>query len=217
MPDTIVAAAAHQRSVIPRRRGRQPKGPSEQMRVREMLSYLAAALPGGTSAGARLVALQCALRMNVTAEVRLSAGLLRSLRLGNDPAPWRELEQARLLYRIPDSIGTTVVARLLDAALLAQSPARPDRLRAADWALRAARPARVGAIGSIPQLATVYLTAHTNPDVDHGLSEMDRMAYDCGLTSTVLPGVLDQLVAIGSVKSWDWSPGSGDLSWTLTG
>jgi hypothetical protein len=36
-----------------------------------MLNYLAAALPAETGADARILALQCALRMNESAQVRL--------------------------------------------------------------------------------------------------------------------------------------------------
>ncbi|MGI5405103.1 hypothetical protein ACQEVG_37880 [Streptomyces sp. CA-135486] len=40
----------------------RPRGASDQVRVQDMLSYLAAALPKGASPEARLLALQCALR-----------------------------------------------------------------------------------------------------------------------------------------------------------
>jgi hypothetical protein len=45
--------------------------------VGEILGYLAVALPKDISAGARLLALQCALRMNASMQVELPAGLLR--------------------------------------------------------------------------------------------------------------------------------------------
>lgn len=69
-------------SSVARRRSRRPKGPGDQIRVREMLSYLAAALPSHTGAAARLLAVQCALRMDSEGKVRLPAGVMRSLRLG---------------------------------------------------------------------------------------------------------------------------------------
>ncbi|KPC86924.1 hypothetical protein ADL35_09505, partial [Streptomyces sp. NRRL WC-3753] len=77
-----------------RRRGRTPHGPSEQVRVREMLSYLAAALPARTSATARLLALQCALRSTVAGDVTIPAGLIRGMRLPSEPSAFTELEAA---------------------------------------------------------------------------------------------------------------------------
>ncbi|MDF9811790.1 hypothetical protein [Streptomyces sp. SPB162] len=85
-----------------------------------MLSYLAAALPSHTGAGARLLAVQCALRMDSQGRVRLPIGVLRSLRLGRDPLPWSELEQARWLRRTtttPGSADRMVVAQILDEML----------------------------------------------------------------------------------------------------
>ncbi|MDX3315167.1 hypothetical protein P1S61_40215 [Streptomyces sp. ME08-AFT2] len=218
VPDTILSAAAPWPSAASRRgRGRQPRGPGEQARVREMLSYLAAALPADTGAAARLLALQCALRMNAAANVQLPTGILRGLRLGHCSEPWQELERARWLSRItaaPEVDTPTVAARLFDATLLTQSPARPDRRRAADWALRAARPARVAAGGPLPQLAAVCLAAYTPPEAGNGLTEVDRMARDCGLDPSALPDVLDQLATAGFLASWNVCPDSGDLRWT---
>lgn len=57
-----------------------------------MLSYLTVALPHGVSAAARLVTLQCALRMDSRMQVRLPVGVLRSLRLST-PHPWQELSR----------------------------------------------------------------------------------------------------------------------------
>ncbi|MER5346187.1 hypothetical protein ABT030_39025 [Streptomyces mirabilis] len=182
-----------------------------------MLSYLAAALPADTGAAARLLALQCALRMDAAANVQLPTGILRGLRLGHYSEPWQELERARWLSRIPETpeVDTaTVAARLFDAALLTQSPARPDRRRAADWALRAARPARVAAGGPLPQLAAVCLAAYTPPGAGNGLTEVDRMARDCGLDPFALPDVLDQLATAGLLASWNVCPDSGELRWT---
>ncbi|WP_234476323.1 hypothetical protein [Streptomyces sp. MBT65] len=110
----------------------------------EILSYLAAALPADVSAGARLLALQCALRMNAYLHVELRAGLLRSLCV--DPVQaCRELKQARWASMVNGPGAAGVALELRDATLLAQSPARPDRRRAADWALRTGSPA--GSVG----------------------------------------------------------------------
>lgn len=210
VPDTALAAPPQSSPLPARRRPRHPRGPGERTRVREMLSYLAAALPAGTPAATRLLALQCALRINTRAQVRLPAELLRSLRLANAPASWRELEQARWLRTT--TTATAVIAELLDPTLLTQAPARPDRLQAADWALRAARPAQAGTTGPLLQLATLYLTAHSAP-AGHGQCEFDRMAHDCGIPPADLPEVLDHLVAVGLLTSWQGCPDSGDLHW----
>ncbi|MEK2479057.1 hypothetical protein [Streptomyces noursei] len=103
--------------------------------MREMLRYLGAALPASTSAAARLLALQCALRMNTQEQVRLPAGVLRRLRLADRSASWRELEHAQWL-RTASTVANAVVAELLDTTLLSQAPACPGRLQAADWAQR---------------------------------------------------------------------------------
>ncbi|MFE4777919.1 hypothetical protein [Streptomyces sp. NPDC056713] len=49
--------------------------------MRNMLSYLAAALPSPTSSQARLLALQCALRADDLGRAELSSGFLRGMRL----------------------------------------------------------------------------------------------------------------------------------------
>lgn len=59
-----------------------------------MLNYLASALPAETGPAARMIALQCALRMNDSAQVRLPLGVLRSLRLEPATDSWQELHQA---------------------------------------------------------------------------------------------------------------------------
>ncbi|MFB7575953.1 hypothetical protein [Streptomyces sp. NPDC056165] len=214
MPDTVLTRAPLQPETR-RRHRRRPKGPGEQIRVREMLSYLAAALPAGTSAAARLLALQCALRMNTRMQVRLPQGVLRSLRLNTIQSPWRELEHARWLRTVPGTAAKEVVADLLDATLLGQAPSRPDRRHAADWALRAGAASTAGAIGPLPQLASVYLAAHTDPEAVSGLSELDQMARACGIQPTELPGALGKLTASGLLKSWRACPDSGDLQWTF--
>lgn len=162
VPDTVLAHAPLHPTTA-RRRRRRPKGPGEQTRVREILSYLAAALPAGTSAAARLLALQCALRVNTGMHVRLPNGVLRGLRLNTVQDPWRELEHARWLRIIPATAANEVAAELLDATLLGQAPARPDRIRAADWALRASSPSTAGTTGPLPQLASAYLAANADP------------------------------------------------------
>ncbi|MFK4106989.1 hypothetical protein ACI2L1_44545 [Streptomyces sp. NPDC019531] len=177
-----------------------------------MLSYLAAALPENTSAAARLLALQCALRMNTHMRVRLSKGVMRSLRLDTATGPSHEMEHARWLRTTPGGAANEIAAELLDVTLLGQAPARPDRRRAADWALRAGYAAR--AIGPLPRLASVYLTANTDPEFGTGLGDLEQMARACGTQTAELSGTLDQLVAAGLLGSWQACPDSGDLQWT---
>ncbi len=213
VPDTALARAPHPTTT--RRRRRQPKGPGARIRVREMLSYLAAALPESTPAAARLLALQCALRMNTTMRVRLPKGMLRSLRLDN-PDPWRDLEHARWLRIGAGRAANEFVAELLDAALLSQAPAGPDRTQAADWALRATTASTAGAtVGPQLQLASLYLTANADPDTGTGLAEPGQMARACGTHPARLPNTLDQLTVTGLLTSWYACPNWGDLHWTL--
>ncbi|MET9462153.1 hypothetical protein ABZY05_45300 [Streptomyces canus] len=180
-----------------------------------MLSYLAAALPEDTSAAARLLALQCALRMNTHMRVHLSKGVLRSLRLDTAESPWHELEHARWLRTAPGGAANEIIAELLDLTLLGQAPARPDRRRSADWALRAGSSSAVRAIGPLRQLASVYLAAHADPESGTGLGDLGQMARACGIQPAELASTLDQLARTGLLESWQACPDSGDLRWTL--
>ncbi|WP_063733124.1 hypothetical protein [Streptomyces sp. RTd22] len=111
-----------------------------------MLSYLAAALPADTGAAGRLIALQCALRMDDSAQVRLPFGVLRSLRLVPATDPWQQLEQAQWLRTIlhkSRSSDRVVVVHLLDTGLFTQYPAPPqesiaDLPKQSDWHVSAA-------------------------------------------------------------------------------
>lgn len=184
-----------------------------------MLNYLSSALPAETGPAARLIALQCALRMNDSAQVHLPFGVLRSLRLAPATDSWRELHQARWLQTtLPASRSNTgtVAAQLLDVGLLTQCPARPDRLDAADWALRAACRVRTSC-GPLPRLVTLCLTAHAAPDGNDGTAELERLARECGLATPEFTDALDQLMVTGGIDSWKVHSLSGDLHWTLTG
>jgi hypothetical protein len=179
-----------------------------------MLSYLAAALPANTSSAARLIALQCALRMSRSRQVQLPKGLLRSMRL-HTPRPWHELQQARWLHLLTEPAANEIAAELLDITLLEQAPARPDRKRAAQWALRASSRARAN--GALPQLASLYLAAYTSAEEGTGHSEADTMARTCGTDPATLPHVLMYLTATGLLRSWRACEGFGDLHWTWRG
>ena len=202
-------------SEMSRRRKRRPRGPGHQVRVHEMLSYLAAALPSDTGAAARLLAVQCALRMDSKGRVRLPAGVMRSLRLQRDPHAWSELEQSLWLRRTPSATGVAdgvVTAQLFDAALFAQSPARPDRRSAADWALRVAN-GRSTAVGDHSlRLTVLCLAAHTDFSTGLGCAEVERVARECGLLHTAFLAVLDRATRC---IAWRLACGSEDLYWEL--
>ncbi len=218
VPDTFVNATAPSAHADIRRKRRSPRGPDRQTRVREMLNYLASALPAETGPAARLIALQCALRMNDSAQVRLPLGVLRSLRLGPATDSWRELHQARWLcatLSASRSNARSEVIQLLDVGLFAQCPARPDRLAAADWALRAACRVRTDCT-PLPRLIAMCLMAHTAPEGSYGTAELDQLAHECGLPTTRLTEVLDQLTVTGHIDSWSVHSASGDLYWTLS-
>ncbi|MFF5651636.1 hypothetical protein ACWGI0_33930 [Streptomyces sp. NPDC054802] len=195
------------------RRRRHPKEPDSQTRVREMLNYFAAALPAETSAGARMLALQCALRMNIAAQATLSFGVLRSLHLETAADAWRELRDAGLIRTLP-SDERAVVVQILDAGLLTQHPARPDRLRAADWAMRGLCPARTGSTPPL-QLAALFTLAWTDRGTGQGITEMDQMARDCGSPIAALPPLLNQLVTARVLTTWQAVRGTGELRWCI--
>ncbi|WP_254642913.1 hypothetical protein [Streptomyces sp. BV333] len=214
VPDTMLASPQRPPDAVHHRR-RQARGPGDRIRVAEMLSYLAAALPHSISAEGRLIALQCALRMDSRMRVRLPMGVLRSLRL-NIPQPWRELEQARWLRTLHSTRPGEVVAELQDPALLGQSPSRPDRQHAADWALRAGHGARTAGEDTLLQLTSIHLAAHSDPETGRGQAEADRMARECGVEGQDMPDALDRLATIGSLTQWQLCPNTGDVQWSCT-
>ncbi|GGV60681.1 hypothetical protein [Streptomyces massasporeus] len=177
-----------------------------------MLNYLATALPVETEAGARMLALQCALRMNDSAQVRLPYGVLRSLRLQSAADAWRELNETGLL-RTRHSDHRAMAVQMLDVGLLTQYPARPDRLRAADWALRAACSARTS--NPLLRLATLSLVVRTAHTSDHGVSEAEQVARECGVPATALPSLLEQLVAAKVLMTWQAALDTEEVSWRL--
>ncbi|WP_253918542.1 hypothetical protein [Streptomyces sp. PAM3C] len=179
-----------------------------------MLSYLAAALPVEVSAAARLVAVQCALRMDSRMCVRLPVGILRSLRLSTTPRLWQELEQARWLLMFPDQHTGVVRTELRDPALLGQSPSRPDRQRAADWALRAGRTARAAGDNAVVQLMNIHIAAHSDPATGRGQEEADRLIRACGVEGHDAPKALDRLSALGFLEWWLVCPDTGDVHWS---
>lgn len=151
--------------------------------------------------------------MDSRMRVRLPMGVLRSLRLST-PQPWRELEQARWLRTLHGTRPGEVVAELQDPALLGQSPSRPDRQHAADWAHRAGHGTRAADEDTFLQLTSIHLAAHSDPETGRGQAEADRMARECGMEDQNMPAALDRLATIGSLTQWQQCPYTGDVQWS---
>ncbi|MET7483523.1 hypothetical protein [Streptomyces sp. NPDC005538] len=144
--------------------------------------------------------------------VELRAGLLRSLRIDVLEA-CHELARARWLSVVDGPGSAGIAAEIWD--VLAQAPARPDRRRAADWALRTGCPARMGETEPRLRLAGIYLSAHSDPSSGEGHSEYDRIIRDCGLHDHGFHSALTRLMATGVVEGWRICPDSGDVHWRL--
>ncbi|MFF2411451.1 hypothetical protein [Streptomyces sp. NPDC058092] len=183
-----------------------------------MLSYLAADLPTQTTAAARLLALQCALRSNAAGYVHIPTGLLRGMRLDfHATAPHEELQDAHWLHSPahPCTGRAGFTAQLLDAAVRTQAPARHDRARAADWALRTCPATRFRPHGLLPRLLALVLTAHLPVGSPQAplLAEGDLLARICGLTPPELVPVLDLLAHTDFLLSWAYGPNLEDVQW----
>ncbi|TXL84717.1 hypothetical protein [Streptomyces sp. IB2014 016-6] len=224
VPDTTITTTANgpapsDRGPSRRRRhSKRPGGLSEQLRVQEMLSYLAAVLPRGASSEARLLALQCALRTDSRGQTHLPAGLLRGMLLRHDPAPRQELETACWLRPLTPADNAARnharTVQLLDPAVLTQAPSRTDRRQAADWALRIIASPPPGAQSPPARLTHLALTAHRLPGAAHSSTETDRLSRACGLEPHNLEQTLDQLVLAGIITQWQFSHDSEDVHWT---
>lgn len=196
VPATLLAPSR------PERRGRRPPplgSPSERTCVREMLTYLSAALPQFTSPAARLLALQCALRADACGYIRLPGGLLRGMRLHGRHELWEELEHAGWLCR-KEGRHRHVEALLLDAALLSPRPGSRARARAAQWALRPAPLAVPTARPPAVQLAALALASHTSGDTC--TTDLDVLARQCGHSPHQTAELLDRLVASHALNAW---------------
>jgi hypothetical protein len=182
----------------------------EHQRVREMLTYLASALPRVTSSAARLLALQCALRVNACGEVRLPAGLLRGMRLHRRGEVWQELIQGGWLELSNPRTAFTQV-RLLDAAVLDQAPGRTVRRRAAHWALRPAPLLVPAAAAPAERLTALVLAAHTT--AASCTADMDVVARLCGHSSQQTAELLDRLVTVGVLIAWQHQRDTDEVLW----
>lgn len=200
------------------RLNRRPGNLSEQLRVQEMLSYLAAAVPHSTSPEARLLALQCALRTDSHGQAHLPAGLLRGMRLRHGPAPWQELEAARWLRPLTPTDNPrhhhARIVQLLDPAVLTQAPSRTDRHHAADWALRIITSPPLRAQPPAPRLTHLALAAHRSSTAAHSSTETDRLSRACGLEPHSLEETLDQLILVRVIVRWRFSQDGEEVNWT---
>ncbi|MFE9374796.1 hypothetical protein [Streptomyces sp. NPDC006711] len=191
-----------------------PFGPAEQQRVREMLTYLATALPRFSSPAARLLALQCALRADRQGQIRLPHGFLRGMRLHGRAELWLELEHAGWLHRFRRRC-SPIQAQLLDAPVLHQDPGRTARVRAAQWALRPAPLILSPALPSALRLAALALAAHSTAGAGGG--ELDALARQCGQPPQQLEDLLDQLVRARLVTTWRLHHDGDEVRWELPG
>jgi len=201
------------------RRKRQVRGPQVEVRVREMLSYLAVALPTEVGAAARLLALQCALRATASGRLRMPAGLLRGMRMDQRSSPWQELEQSGWLTRVSRSSSWArrcgVAAQLLDAGVLPQAPGRRDRAQAADRALRLTSCPALRSLSASEQLTGLALATYLSPGSLNGVIEADRLERVCAAAPGALTAALDCLVAARVADWWSYDQGSDDITWSL--
>ncbi|MFE9059889.1 hypothetical protein [Streptomyces mutabilis] len=209
VPPTLPAPPGNSPTV---RRSAPPPGPREQRRVREMLTYLATALPCSSSPAARLLALQCALRADTRGQVRLPGGFLRGMRLYGRTELWHELEHAGWLYRSSRK-HSPVAAHLLEAAVLAQAPGRAARARAAQWALRPAPLVLPPATPPALQLTALALAAHTADGA--GGAELDILTRLCGQSPPQLDDLLDRLVRSHLLAFWRPIRDNDEIVWQL--
>jgi hypothetical protein len=183
----------------------------EGMRVREMLTYLATALPRYTSPAGRLLALQCGLRADTYGLVRLPAGLLRGMRLRGRAEAWEELAHGRWLLP-PDLRSAPVTVQLLDAAVREQAPGRNARRRAAHWALLPEPLTLPGTAPPAVRLVALVLAAHLSPRAAHTI-EMDVLARLCGHSPHQAAELLDRLVASHVLTSWHHRLDTDEVTW----
>ncbi|MDX3640171.1 hypothetical protein [Streptomyces sp. MB09-02B] len=188
-------------------------GRDERVRVREMLTYLASAVPRFTSPAARLLALQCALRADARGQVRLPAGLLRGMRLQRRQELWQELAQARWL-EMPVLKPAPVTVYLLDATVLDQAPGRSARRRAAHWALHCVPLVPPAVAPPVLRLTALVLAAHCSGHGGHG-TDMDVLARLCGHSPHQTGELLDRLVALRTLAAWHRDRETDQVVWQL--
>ncbi|AQT70399.1 hypothetical protein B1K54_00245 [Streptomyces sp. fd1-xmd] len=219
------AAATHDAAVVPesqadtptarsrRRRSPAPAGLGLHERIRDMLSYLATALPPSVSPQARLLALQCALRADRYGGVRVPAGLLRGMHLaGGKSGAWQELEQQLWLRHAPVPSGGHK-AQLLDATVLTQAPGRTLRAQAADLALRAAYSPATRAQPAAVRLTAVALAPHLAPGDACGSVDLADFARLCALSEDRLREAVMTLESTSALSDWSLHLSAEELHW----
>lgn len=212
VPDTLLGSARTQPASRTPRRIDPPYGPGERLRVREMLTYLAVALPRFSSPAARLLALQCALRADHQGHVRLPNGFLRGMRLRGRADLLSELEHAGWLACTTPR-HSPMEARLLDVSMQNQTTGRSARARAAHWALRPVPLATPRRMAPSVQLTALTLAAHTSDGT--GSTELDVLTHLCGQSPQQLEDVLDQLVRSRLLAVWQHLREHDEISWIL--
>ncbi|SDE24230.1 hypothetical protein SAMN05216505_12227 [Streptomyces prasinopilosus] len=209
VPDTLLAS----------RRPRRPRcspaplgGPVERGHVRATLAHLAVAVPQSTSPGARLLALQCALRADASGHVQLPGGLLRGMRLCGRGELWEELEYAGWLRRMAGR-HPQVAVYLLDTAALFPQPDNRARARAAQWALHPAPLTVPTGLPPAVRLTALALASHTSGSTERG--DMSALARLCGHSPQQTAELLDRLVAAQTLAGWrhDWE--TDEVFWQL--
>ncbi|WP_254076277.1 hypothetical protein [Streptomyces sp. P3] len=190
---------------------RRPPASDERLRVREMLTYLATALPRFSSPGARLLALQCALRADAHGRLLVPHGLLRAMRLRGHTELWQELAQAHWLH-LPDLRSAPVQVHLRDATLLDHAPGRRTRCHAAHWALHPDPMAAPATAPPAVRLTALVLAAHT-PVRDRHSADLDVLARLCGHSPQQTTELLDRLVAGRTLSAWHHQRDTDEVHW----
>ncbi|MFJ9011504.1 hypothetical protein [Streptomyces canus] len=194
-------------------RARRPQTDDEhRQRVRDMLTYLASALPSVTSPAARLLALQCVLRADRHGSVRLPAGLLRGMRLHRRPEAWQELAHGGWLD-LPDPRATGLRVRLLDDAVLEQALSLRIRRRAAHWVLRPT-PFAGPSAAAAERLTALVLAAYSTPSGP--APDLATIARLCGHSPQQTGELLDRLVARRTLSAWHHHRDTDEVRWQPT-
>ncbi|MEU9456529.1 hypothetical protein [Streptomyces sp. NPDC048277] len=212
VPDTQLGSPRSPTPPAPTHAGHR-LGAEERLRVRETLTYLAAALPQFTSPAARLLAVQCTLRADTRGRARLRAGLLRGMRLHGRREVWEELAQGAWL-RCPDLRSARVEVQLLDGTVLDQAPGRRARCRAAHWALNPTPSHLPSASPPALHLVTLILAAHTT-DRTTGSLDMDVLTRLSGHSRQQSAELLDRLIAVRALAAWHQNRDTDEVLWEL--
>lgn len=213
VPDTLLGRAEPCLALPPPAARTRNGWAEERVRVRETLTYLAAALPRFTSPAARMLALQCTLRADSGGRVRLPAGLLRSMRLRGRAEVWEELAHGAWL-RSPDLRSTPVEVQLLDTVVREQVPGGAARRRAAHWALH---PTPLSLPTTVPfslQLSTLVLASHWCDQVPAS-ADLEVLARLSGHSPHQTAELLDRLVAMQALSIWRHDRDTGEAFWEL--